>query len=190
MNIPILEGDLAIMLDIETLGTDPGSVIRTIGAVKFNHDKIIERFYTKINVNSSIAAGCHLQWDTLQWWMGQSSDALQEITADDGVSLAEALIEFDLFYTHHRERDSEILIKNNVTEIWGNGATFDNVLIEEAHRKLKVHIPWKFNVHRCYHTMRLLHPNVPFIRKGVHHNALDDAVSQAEHLIKLQKLYK
>ena len=178
------------MLDIETLGTVPGSVIRTIGAVKFDNDGIISTFYEKIDVNSSIKAGLTMQWDTLQWWMAQSQSALKDIVANDGMHLYTALVRFSDWYTERKiNPDGSITVDNNIP-IWGNGATFDNVLIEEAYRKAEVFIPWNFNVHRCYRTIRLLYPNLPFVRKGVHHNAVDDAISQAEHLIKIRKLQK
>lgn len=178
------------MLDIETLGTSPGSVIRTIGAVRFDDQGVINTFYEKIDVNSCIEAGLKLQWETLQWWMGQSPEALKDIIAKDGVHINVALLRFTDWYTERKILDDGSVVVNTSSELWGNGATFDNVLIEETYRKTQLPIPWAFNVHRCYRTMRLLHPNIPFVRKGVHHNAVDDAISQAEHLIKIQKLYK
>jgi hypothetical protein len=32
-------------------------------------------------------------------------------------------------------------------------------------------------------------PNVPMERSGTHHNALDDAISQAKHLIEISKAH-
>jgi len=47
--------------------------------------------------------------------------------------------------------------------------------------------PWYFWNDRCYRTMKSLYPQIPMERDGVHHNALDDAISQARHLMAILK---
>ena len=43
--------------------------------------------------------------------------------------------------------------------------------------------PWSYGKNRCYRTMkRIFGENVPLVRQGVHHNGLDDAITQAVHL--------
>jgi hypothetical protein len=46
-----------VMIDIETLGTRPGSVILSIGACRFGADGIGEEFYRAIDVLDSLMAG-------------------------------------------------------------------------------------------------------------------------------------
>ena len=48
------------MLDLETLGNKPGSVIASIGAVKFGDGKIIDKFYRTINMQSCVRIGIAL----------------------------------------------------------------------------------------------------------------------------------
>lgn len=43
--------------------------------------------------------------------------------------------------------------------------------------------PWAWRNDRCYRTIKALNRGVPMERLGAHHNALDDAISQALHLI-------
>jgi hypothetical protein len=104
--------------------------------------------------------------------------ARAEMRAPGGVHLAEALREFSKFIEFTGGRD--ILL-------WGNGAAFDNVILASAYRALRLTPPWKFYNDRCYRTMKAAYSDVKMPRTGTHHNALDDAISQANHLIEIWK---
>jgi exodeoxyribonuclease VIII len=68
---------------------------------------------------------------------------------------------------------------------WGNGASFDNVIMDNAYRAVNMTRPWLPWEDRCYRTMKNL-VNIPIDkREGVYHNALDDALTQAKHLMKI-----
>jgi inhibitor of KinA sporulation pathway (predicted exonuclease) len=46
--------------------------------------------------------------------------------------------------------------------------------------------PWKFYNDRCYRTLKAMYPHIKMPKRtGTHHNALDDAISQVNHLILL-----
>ena len=64
-----------------------------------------------------------------------------------------------------------------------NGAAFDNVILASAYRRNGTRQPWQFLNDRCYRTMKAQYPAVKMQRNGTHHNAVDDAESQARHLI-------
>jgi hypothetical protein len=66
--------------------------------------------------------------------------------------------------------------------LWGNGASFDNAILAHAYARCGATPPWKFWNDRCYRTVAAL-TATPRQQGGTHHNALDDARSQAEHLI-------
>lgn len=166
-----------IMLDLETLGKHPGSVIVSIGAVKFDDKKILESFYTRVDPESCVEAGLRMDASTVLWWMGQNEPARKEI-CQLGQSLSHALNEFRTF------------VGGADPEVWGNGATFDNVLLSEAYRVAKIARPWKYHNERCYRTVKNMFPSVPLQLTGTAHNALDDATAQAEHLIAIMKAYK
>jgi hypothetical protein len=74
-------------------------------------------------------------------------------------------------------------------KIWGNGASFDNAILAELYRVAKHPSPWEYWNDRCYRTLKNLYKQVvpPPERKGTHHNALDDAVFQAEHAVSILK---
>lgn len=168
-----------IMLDLETLGTAPGSVILSIGAVKFDrHGLRPNPFYARIDPQSCIDAGLVMDVSTVVWWMKQSDEARAEFVLGEKTRIREALQGFSI-WANYDPVAPEI-------ELWGNGAAFDNTLLAAAYAAVRLPMPWKFWNDRCYRTVKALHPDLPMVkRSGTHHNALDDARSQAEHLITL-----
>ena len=158
------------MLDLETLGNKPGSVIVAIGAVKFGNGGIIDSFYVRVDAESCVAAGLKLDVSTVLWWLTQSDAARLEITKP-GQLLTAVLICFAEW------------VGDKDAEVWGSGAAFDNALLAAAYDATGTPRPWKFSNDRCYRTVKNLYPDVPLARAGTHHNALDDAESQARHLM-------
>ncbi|WP_265102082.1 3'-5' exonuclease [Yersinia proxima] len=68
--------------------------------------------------------------------------------------------------------------------VWGNGSIFDITILESWFASVDVAVPWEFGNVRDVRTVVDLSPlNVKdFIREGVHHNALDDAIHQAKYV--------
>lgn len=66
-----------VMLDLETYGTRPNSVILAIGAVAFNPSspKLGPEFYSVINYKSSLTAGLLADLATIEWWSRQGAEA-------------------------------------------------------------------------------------------------------------------
>lgn len=163
-----------VMLDLETLGTRPGSVILSIGAVAFDHRQGLgEEFYVVIDRASCEAAGLTVDRDTLAWWERQSPEARTVLT-QAGIPLNEALDKFTAYLSQFKD-----------VRVWGCGATFDNVLISSAYAALGKRQPWRYINDRCYRTLKNLMPAVAMEREGVFHNALADAKSQASHAIRI-----
>lgn len=168
------------MLDLETLGTKPGSIILSIGAVGFSPDNEPEdwpSFYSVISIDSSRKAGLTSDQATLAWWKRQSDEARETLTeADDPLApnLETVLGDFARWV---RQRD----VIDNI-RVWGNGSDFDNVLLISAYETVGLRFPWKYTGHRCYRTLKSLFPNEVLQetdRQGTAHNALDDAMFQA-----------
>jgi hypothetical protein len=175
-----------IMLDLETLGTSPGSIILSIGAVAFDNDHLGETFYRVISQRSSIVAGLKADDATRIWWTEQSPAAQQvlresEAADPDGeAKLDTVLLDFNRFVTRHGLNTFRL---SPLAGLWGNGSDFDNVLLISALKAVSRPMAWKYPSNRCYRTLKNLFPDVePPTRGGVHHNALDDAIFQAKHL--------
>lgn len=165
------------MADLETLGTRPGSVIISLGATKFDENGPYgEPFYMRIDMQSCVDAGMLIDVDTVKWWMKQS-DAAREEFQKVSVPITDALKDFTTWML----RDIKL---GSFLELWGNGANFDNSLLGEAYRRCGLTQPWMFWNDRCYRTLKAMYPDIKMPkREGTHHNALDDAISQVNHLI-------
>ena len=92
-----------------------------------------------------------------------------------GIPVKEALIKFANFVN-----------KNDL--IWAKGPDYDLVMINAAYGMLGMRCPFSFRNARCVRTRLALGrslglPNIE--RKGIKHFALDDAVYQAEQIIKV-----
>jgi exodeoxyribonuclease VIII len=165
-----------VMLDLETMGTTPDAAIIAIGAVEFDPElgQLGERFYQVVDLQSSVDLGGVIEPSTVMWWMQQSEEARAAVRAG-GAHLAVALGCFTTWLEQRAARDE--------VRIWGNGANFDNVVLATAYARAGHLLPWRFFNDRCYRTMKAQRRDVKLERSGTHHNALDDAVSQAQHLL-------
>ena len=165
-----------VMLDLETMGNGPQAAIVAIGAVEFDipTQRIGERFYAVVDLESAVAAGGEMDASTVLWWMKQG-DAARGAFEEGGEPIVEALRRFSVWMEGRGPRED--------LRVWGNGAGFDNVVLSSAYRRIGMRQPWQFRNDRCYRTVKALRPEVKMDRIGTHHNAVDDAESQARHLV-------
>lgn len=167
-----------VMIDLETMSLSKNAAIISIGAVRFNGDNgtLGDTFYRVVNLKSSQRAGGEIEATTVMWWMQQSDAARLALAGDDGILIEPALKEFN-----------EWIRKESTIGIWGNGADFDNVVLENTYHRLSWTPPWTYKMNRCYRTVAALNPYLPRTQEGTYHHALDDAISQAKHLCILLK---
>lgn len=161
-----------IMIDLETMGTRPDAPIIAIGAVKFTAAGVCDDFYEVVDLGSAVRSGSTMSPDTVLWWLKQS-DAARAAFDRKGSSLVGALGNFSRW----------VGSSESIVGVWGNGATFDNVILSEAYERLELSRPWPFWKDSCYRTIKNMFNDVPIYRDGTHHNAVDDARTQANHLI-------
>ena len=165
-----------VMIDIETMGDGPNAPILSIGAVKFDKENgITNEHYSACSIESALdSPGAEPSGGTIKWWLQQSEEARSQIVAHTGTHTA-MLVEFGGW----------MKLQGRLDGVWGNGATFDNVIVASAFKRNDLSVPWAFWLDKCYRTIKStpLGRTVKLDRKGVHHNALDDAKSQAEHLL-------
>jgi exodeoxyribonuclease VIII len=165
-----------VMLDLETMGTSTDAAIIAIGAVEFDAElcQLGERFYQVVDLQSSVDLGGVIEPSTVMWWLQQSDEARAAVRSG-GVHIAVALMAFTRWLGERAQQDE--------VRIWGNGANFDNVVLANAYRRAQHQLPWRFFNDRCYRTVKALRKDIKLERSGTHHNALDDAISQAQHLL-------
>ena len=167
-----------IMLDLETMGNGPDAAIVAIGAVAFNPDsgQLGPEFLALVDLESSVASGGVMDPSTVLWWLRQSAPAREAFTAP-AQPIQEALVSFTAWV--------ESIAPSDKIKVWGNGSEFDNVILAGAYRRARLPLPWQFWNNRCYRTVKGMFPGPKIARTGTHHNALDDARSQAVHLCQL-----
>jgi hypothetical protein len=171
---------LDVMLDLETMGRRPGCAIVSIGAVDFSltEGRTGEPFYINVDLESCVRLGLTTDPSTIVWWLKQSDAARGALTRKP------AMIEAALYeFRRYLERCGPL----NEIRLWGNGPSFDNAILGYAYEAAALEQPWKFWNDRCFRTVTGMFPSVEKRRReGTHHNALDDAIYQAEHLIHIR----
>lgn len=174
-----------IMLDLETMGTGPNAAIVAIGAVEFDltdtGGALGSTFYQTIGLAAAMHHGGQVDANTVLWWMKQSDQAramFQQGQDGDPSEHPWVLSRFAEFMC-------SLGTDANKVRVWGNGASFDNVILASAYRRAGLALPWNGFNDRCYRTVKAMQPDLKLQRTGTHHNALDDARSQARHLIQV-----
>ena len=175
-----LQNGAELMVDIETLSTQPNAIILSIGAVKFNpqvrnneEDIAVESFYVNIDRDDAASYGLHTCPDTVAWWAAQSESARNALDKD-AVNLRTAIERFTAFIGE----------EPRVGKCWAKDPDFDVVILRQSFRAVKNgDFPVPYYLTRSVRTVTdLAYPNehdVPVIRVGTHHNAVDDCISQA-----------
>lgn len=170
-----------VMIDIETLGTDPKAVVLSVGLVAFNLGgdtkpvKTEIRFGQKQFREEQKRVGRKVDQGTVRWWKKQSEEAKAIFHQTNVVDMDHACRSITHFFGQNTD-------ERNV-RVWGNGAGFDNVIVGSLLTDFGYSQPWKFWNDRCHRTFKsqfkALVPEIEFT--GVPHNAADDA----EHQVKV-----
>ena len=170
------------MLDLETMGVSPDAAIVQIGAVGFNGDwpslsPYTESFFCRINLASAMAGGGVVDASTILWWLGRSDAARAELTTLSLLSMGHALDDFAAWWS---------ALCDSKTQLWGNGADFDNVILGSAYRRAGKKQPWGRFTNRCFRTLKAEHPGIAYVKPVLAHVAIADATAQAEHWLKIR----
>lgn len=173
----------AVSLDIETLATTPDAVILSIGAVAFSTKsgevEVDNAYYSGALVPVQMAR--RVCPDTQKWWASQNVEAYR--AAFNGTvpldTALKGLVEWGQKYKS--------------CYWWGNSPSFDMVILENALSSYRMEPPWKFWNTRDLRTIKYLasraggkaYPKPP---QGEAHNALSDAINQAEAIIQYHEV--
>ena len=171
----MIKDSIHCMVDLETLGTGSNSVVVSAGLVAFNIStgEILAELDIGLNLNQQIKTGGVIDGDTLEFHFAQAPDSIQKMAQRKVLDVKEGL-----------ELISNFIKANNITTLWGNGATFDNVILRNLYtRHLKV-FPLGFWTDRDLRTAVDIYNidtrTVPF--EGIKHYCLDDARHQVKLL--------
>ncbi|EGM8072663.1 3'-5' exoribonuclease [Escherichia albertii] len=167
-----------MMIDLETMGKNPDAAVISIGAIFFDPQTgdIGPEFSKTIDLDT---AGGVIDRDTVKWWLKQSREAQSAILADE-IPLDDALLQLREFID---ENSGEFFV-----QVWGNGTSFDNVILRRSYERQGIPCPWHYCNDRDVRTIVELggamdfdaRTAIPF--EGERHNALDDARYQAKYV--------
>ena len=175
-----------LMIDLETMGKNPDAPINAIAGKFFDPatGEMGPEFSKTIDLET---AGGVIDRDTIKWWLKQSREAQSAILTDE-IPLDDALLQLREFID---ENSGEFFV-----QVWGNGATFDNVILRRSYERQGIPCPWRYTNDRDVRTMVALGlvmdfdaiTTIPF--ECERHNALHDARYQAKYVSAIwQKLF-
>lgn len=179
-----------LMLDFETFGTDPRSIVLTLGAVAFNKTGIVGEQLFEFDMADQVKQNRNFSADTLLWWFKQSQEARDALQPTDfKLSCANFLKQFGEFVDTNLKEVNE---DRSELKPWGNGANFDIPIIEDIYKNttdFKAEIPWKFWNVWCFRTFNNIFncKNMVARPHGTHHNALEDARYQTNCVLAVYK---
>lgn len=158
------------MLDLESLGTATDSLIVAIGAVAFTADKVWEKFYTNVSIDSGLGFGLNVDAGAIKFWMLEASPQNRLDLFDQPRGLRESLSAFTTFYQ-----------QNDCHWLWSHGANFDEPMLRSSYKAVYGNfVPWAFRGVRDTRTLfALAGGSIPVPRDTEKHNALADAEYQA-----------
>jgi len=154
-------------------------VIVQIGACSFTfEDGVDKEFLVNVDPIDCLKYGLHVETSTVEWWKTQPKE-VQDSWKVAPKPLNEALTHLNNFIGTDKEQF-----------LWSHGAVFDLGVIRSAFEKCAIKRNWPYWVECDNRTIfNMLGVRNDKIRKAQssHHNALADAISQAETLISLFK---
>ena len=176
-----------VMADIETWGTGSHAMPVSIGAVKLTQDRILDKFEVGIDPTDFARYGRTVDASTITWWMGGAQSAAREhwlaLPKVDLYSAIAGFAEWCAVPPGIDGADGEELCE--LASLWGYGATFDNVILENAAKACQIEWPFDHRSNECFRTLRKRFPDVEHTFVGTAHSAVDDALNQALHLQKI-----
>lgn len=173
-----------LMIDIEAFGKKADSPVVSIGAVFFDPStgNTGSEFYKVISLESAMASGGVPDASTIIFWLKASPEARSELVMDDAIPLDDALLQLNEFITENAANGPDSV------QVWGNGATYDNVLLEASYDRTGIPCPWKFWNNRDVRTVVELgkavgcEPRYEIPFDGEPHKAISDAIHQVKYV--------
>ncbi|HDJ8690747.1 TPA: 3'-5' exoribonuclease [Escherichia coli] len=167
-----------LSVDLETMGTNPDAPINSIGGKFFDPEtgEMGPEFSKTIDAKTG---GGTVDISSIEWWLVQSSEARSAILVNQ-IPLDDALLQFREFISEHSDE--------KLVQVWGNGATFDNVILRRSYERQGIPCPWRYHNDRDVRTIVELGKTIGFDARtaipfeGVPHNALDDTRHQAKYV--------
>lgn len=188
------------MLDIETLGTEPDSIITELGIYTFskNESYTPASLHCRIGITDQIRAGRTISSSTLKWHFEKTAVNFLEYIDADKSNIDDALSALKLFVEAEKRKMPGCKIY-----IWANSPIFDIIILKDLYKSLGYPIEetifnedlFEYQTIMDYRTIAKLieKEDLDLIKQeveseseeGSSHNALYDAIHQSKVLMKI-----
>lgn len=169
----------AISLDLETLGTDPGDAILSIGMVAFNIKTGYKghSFYCSFDEQEWLDAGYTARESTRKWWANPSLDKARQMLHTNRMTMKEGL-QSALNWVGRR---------NSQNGLWSRGYMDETMLKLAVRKELGIEDPWHYQAASDARTLLTTLGRIAPLADigaprfhGIPHYALDDADHEAD----------
>lgn len=169
-----------VSIDLESLGKNPQAMITAIGAVKFDPytGALGDTFYRVIDLEASVGGGL-MDVSTVLWWMKQDQAARNHLIDPEveRVPLPQALVELSEWLGMNDDLPEDQQYPD--VHLWQRGDK-DTQWLTSAYEGLGLKVPFPYWAVSDQRTLcRWVPQPIEVLRDGVAHNALDDAIHQA-----------
>ena len=169
-----------VMMDIETMSTDSNAVVVSISCVEFDLEtgEIGSKFERGLKLNPQVKAGGVVDMNTVMWWMEQSDEARAALTFYYRKPVKEVLMELNTWLGSLHDNIKDL-------KLWGNGATFDNVIVRNLCKRhdMELMVPfWCDNDVRTLVTLSGINTR-DYEFTGVKHHGIDDCKHQIKYCV-------
>lgn len=164
------------VLDIETLGTQPGCAFVSVGAVRIEGGRVTASFERAVDLQSCVDAGLRIEPETVLWWMRRPRSARLAWAGEDVERrpLRQVLEGFAAFVRG--------------SQVWGCSPSFDCLILAAGYKAAGLAVPWMYYDERDVRTARSLYRIDRRAggarRSAADHTALGDAMREARELIR------
>lgn len=170
--------DFELMVDIETFGRDNRATILSVGVTVFSEyrsDPKCDTIYFKIPLQPQLEKGRTVDAETIAWWL-QQKEEIPLCDKGSRVDLIKCLIGLGNFFNKYKGR-----------KVWAHGTTFDIIKLESLFEDFGMEVPWKYwDIMDCRTVTNLINCR----SKSNNHNALDDAINQAQWILDAKAVLK
>ena len=180
-----------VMIDIESMGTEHGSAVISIGLVEF--DPKTGTIGRKLEVRNTLEAqrviGRKFDPSTVEWWLRQSTEAQQALLAKPRHDTAASMMkEVDTFLHSISSSPWEL-------GLWAKGPSFDLVMLRDLAAQVDVRWKGHFSREFCVRTMLMIAQanawdDILAMEPEVAHGALSDSIHQARQMMEVMKRLK
>ena len=163
------------MVDLETLSTRIDAAIIQVGLAAFTEEEVVKSHLWVVEPEG------HIDPRTIQWWFNQ---------LDIGTpNPFNPHLNEELWPLKEAFKDMASRMKE-VETVWAHRAFFDLPIIEMAHARLGLKLPWTHKQARDTVTFATFYSDVPRVEAEEKHDAEQDARAQAQWIVNIFKAHK